>query len=118
QGNEIKKLAHGESGHDWYFNNQPISAQSTLREMMTKSIKNHKAKKSEKKSSKRATRAQINELIKWLDQSTGRGTLLTQKLECSPSFISQIKNFTRPCSAENYKKIKEAILEIEQDEKK
>lgn len=117
QGNEIKMLAHGESGHDWTFNNQPISAQSTLREMMTKSIKNHKAKKAEKKSSKRATKAQINELIRWLGQSTGRGTLLTQKLDCAPSFISHIKNFTRPCSAENYKKIKEAMLEIEQDEK-
>ena len=44
QGNEIKKLAHGESGHDWSFNNQPISAQSTLREMMTKSIKTTKQK--------------------------------------------------------------------------
>ncbi|MGB9040244.1 MAG: hypothetical protein WCC23_17285 [Acinetobacter calcoaceticus] len=53
----------------------------------------------------------------WLAQSTGRGILLTQKLDCAPSFISQIKNFTRPCSAENYKKIKEAMLEIEQDEK-
>lgn len=49
QGNEIKKLAHGESGHDWYFNNQPISAQSTLREMMTKSIKTIRLKSQKRK---------------------------------------------------------------------
>jgi hypothetical protein len=117
QGNEIKKLAHGESGHDWTFNNQPISAQSKLREMMTKSIKNHKAKKAEKSGNKQATKADINALIKWLDQNKGRGLALTQELKCSNSFISQIKNFTRPCSAENYKKIKEAMKVVEQDEK-
>lgn len=73
--------------------------------------------KKQKRIDNQATEQQITMLSNWLNQHKGRAKALVEVLGCAHSYISQIKNFTRPCSKSRFEEIKQAMHCVEQTEK-